>query len=89
MQPRTEFRPAPLAGLAAACVGGLVVTYLGFVQTSAGERVDEAALAGGGAAGTRGVELAPDLLTTINVATLLLVIAVLVVQALTPGRVSL
>ncbi|MGI8461950.1 MAG: phosphatase PAP2 family protein, partial [Solirubrobacterales bacterium] len=38
---------------------------------------------------TRGVELAQDLLTTISVATLLLAIAVLVVQALARGRVSL
>lgn len=81
-------RPLPLAALTFACAAGLVVLYLVFVRTHAGQRVDEAALAGR-LASPRARAAASDLLTTISVGSVALVLALLAGQALVRRRLAL
>jgi len=81
-------RPLPLAALTFACAAGLVVLYLVFVRTHAGQRVDDAALVGR-LASSRGRQAASDLLTTISAGSVALVLALLAAQALVRRRVAL
>jgi membrane-associated phospholipid phosphatase len=78
-----------LWGLAIVCAGGLVVTYLAFVRTVGGQRLDQGAFEGRALANGRAREAADQLLTTISVTTLALAIGVLVVQAFVRRRVAL
>jgi membrane-associated phospholipid phosphatase len=81
-------RPLPLAALAIACALALVVAYLVFVRTHAGQRIDEAAL--NGRLGSMHARAAADqLLTTISVGSLVLVLALLAGQALLRRRMAL
>jgi membrane-associated phospholipid phosphatase len=86
--PARPLRPLPLAALAAGCALALVLAYLVFVRTHAGQRVDEAAL-DGRLASLHARHAASQLLTTISVGSLALVLALLVAQALLRGRVAL
>jgi len=86
--PARPLRPQPLAALTLACAAGLVVLYLVFVRTHAGQRVDEAALAGR-LASPRARAAASDLLTTISVGSVALVLALLAGQALVRRRLAL
>jgi membrane-associated phospholipid phosphatase len=80
-------RPLPLAALALACACGLVLAYLAFVRTHAGQRVDEAALSGR-LASQHARHAADQLLTTISVGSLALVLLLLAGQALLRRRVA-
>lgn len=80
-------RPLPLVALTLACATGLVVAYLAFVRTHAGQRIDEAALKGR-LPSESARQAAGDLLTTISVGTLVLVLVLLVGQALLRRRVA-
>jgi hypothetical protein len=80
-------RPPPLAALALACALGLVLAYVVFVRTHAGQRVDEAALSGR-LASLHARHAADQLLTTISVGSLALVLVLLVGQALLRRRVA-
>ncbi|MGN6190267.1 MAG: phosphatase PAP2 family protein [Conexibacter sp.] len=80
-------RPLPLAGLALTCALALVATYLVFVRTHAGQRIDEAALSGR-LASAHARDAADQLLTTISVGSLALVLLLLVGQALLRRRVA-
>jgi membrane-associated phospholipid phosphatase len=80
-------RPLPLAALALACGLGLVLAYVVFVRTHAGQRVDEAALSGR-LASAHARHAADQLLTTISVGSLALVLVLLVGQALLRRRVA-
>jgi membrane-associated phospholipid phosphatase len=82
-------RVAWLWALATVCAGGLVVTYLVFVRTYGGQRLDQGAFDGRALANGRAREAADQLLTTISVATLALAILVLVVQAFARRRLAL
>ncbi len=86
--PARPLRPLPLAALTFACAAGLVVLYLVFVRTHAGQRVDDAALVGR-LASPRGRQAASDLLTTISAGSVALVLALLAAQALVRRRVAL
>lgn len=81
-------RPLPLAALTLACAAGLVLLYLVFVRTHAGQRVDDAALAGR-LASPRARQAASDLLTTISAGSVALVLALLAGQALVRRRAAL
>ena len=81
-------RPLPLAALALACALGLVLAYLMFVRTHAGQRVDEAALSGR-LASLHAREAADQLLTTISVGSLALALVLLAGQALLRRRAAL
>ncbi len=81
-------RPLPLAALAIACALALVVAYVVFVRTHAGQRIDEAAL--NGRLGSMHARAAADqLLTTISVGSLALALVVLAGQALLRRRMAL
>lgn len=80
-------RPLPLAALALACALGLVLAYVVFVRTHAGQRVDEAALSGR-LASVRARHAADQLLTTISLGSLALVLVLLAGQALLRRRVA-
>ena len=86
--PARPLRPLPLAALTLACAAGLVLLYLVFVRTHAGQRVDDAALVGR-LASPRGRQAASDLLTTISAGSVALVLALLAAQALVRRRVAL
>jgi membrane-associated phospholipid phosphatase len=81
-------RPLPLAALALTCALGLVVAYVVFVRTHAGQRIDEAALSGR-LASLHARSAASQLLTTISVGSLVLALVALVGQALLRRRVAL
>lgn len=81
-------RPLPLAALAIACGLGLLVAYVVFVRTHAGQRVDEAALSGR-LASAHARRAADQLLTTISVGSLALALVVLAGQALLRRRLAL
>lgn len=81
-------RPLPLAALTLACAAALAVLYLVFVRTHAGQRVDEAVLAGR-LASPRARAAADDLLTTISAGSVALVLALLAGQALVRRRYAL
>jgi membrane-associated phospholipid phosphatase len=81
-------RALPLAALSLACVLGLVVAYVVFVRTHAGQRIDEAAL-DGRLASLHARRAAGQLLTTISVGSLALALVLLVGQALLRRRVAL
>jgi membrane-associated phospholipid phosphatase len=85
---RRPLRPLPLAGLALACALGLVVAYIVFVRTHAGQRIDEAALHGR-LASPHARRAASELLTTISVGSLALALVLLASQALLRRRVAL
>ena len=87
MDERRPLRPLPLAALAVVCVVGLVVAYLVFVRTHAGQRIDEAAL-NGRLASPKARNAAGDLLTTISVGSLALMLVLLAGQALLRRRVA-
>jgi membrane-associated phospholipid phosphatase len=78
-----------LWGLAAVCVLALIVTYLVFVRTLHGQRLDQGAFDGRALATVRGRLAADHLLTTISVASLALALVVLMVQAAARRRVAL
>jgi membrane-associated phospholipid phosphatase len=78
-----------LWALALVCAGGLVTTYLVFVRTHGGQRLDQGAFEGRALAGGRAREAADQLLTTISVTTLALAICVLVAQAYLRRRLAL
>ncbi len=86
--PARPLRPLPLAALTIACAVGLAVLYLVFVRTHAGQRVDEAVLAGR-LASPRARQAASDLLTTISAGSVALVLALLAGQALVRRRAAL
>jgi membrane-associated phospholipid phosphatase len=81
-------RSSPLVALALACVLGLVATYVVFVRTHAGQRIDEAALSGR-LASPHARHAADELLTTISVGGLAVVVVLLAGQALVRRRVAL
>lgn len=76
-----------LAALAGACAVALVVTYVVFVRTHAGQRIDEAALSGR-LASAHAREAADQLLTTISIGSLALALVLLAGQALLRRRVA-
>jgi len=83
---RAAVRPLPLAALAAACAGALVLLYLALLRTTAGQRLDEHAV-DRRALATRPVRYAiHDLLTTVNAGMLVIVLALLVGQAILRRR---
>ncbi len=86
--PARPLRPLPLAALTVACAIGLAVLYLVFVRTHAGQRVDEAVLAGR-LASPRARTAANDLLTTISGGSVAVVLALLAGQALVRRRIAL
>ncbi|HKG39822.1 MAG TPA: phosphatase PAP2 family protein [Conexibacter sp.] len=86
--PARPLRPLPLAALAVGCALALVVAYVVFVRTHAGQRVDGAAL-DGRLASFHARHAASQLLTTISVGSLALILALLVAQALLRRRVAL
>jgi len=77
--------PLPLAALAVICAFALVLVYVVFVRTHAGQHVDEAAL-DGRLASLHARRAADDLLTTISAGSIALAIAVVVGQALVRRR---
>lgn len=80
-------RPADrLLALAVACAVLVCALYLAFVQTRAGQRVDDAALTGRDALTPRQVDDADDLLRTIDVSSVALLGAVVVGAAVMRGR---
>jgi len=83
-----SLRPLPLAALALACALGLVLAYVVFVRTHAGQRIDEAAL-NGRLASTHARHAADQLLTTISVGSVVLALVLLAGQALVRRRVAL
>ncbi len=83
--PARPLRPSPLAALALACALALVATYVVFVRTHTGQRIDEAAL-NGRLASLHARHAASDLLTTISVGGLALVLVLLAGQALLRRR---
>jgi membrane-associated phospholipid phosphatase len=86
--PARPLRPLPLAALALGCAAALVVLYVLFVHTHAGQRIDEAALHGR-LGSQRARHAADDLLTTISVGSLAVVLVLLAAQALMRRRVAL
>ena len=86
--PARPLRPLPLAVLTVGCAIALVVVYVVFVRTHAGQRIDEAALHGR-LASERADDAASQLLTTIGIGSLALVLVVLAGQALLRRRAAL
>ncbi|HET6448717.1 MAG TPA: phosphatase PAP2 family protein [Conexibacter sp.] len=86
--PARPLRPLPLAALACSCALALIVGYLIFVRTHAGQRLDEAAL-DGRLASDHARHAASVLLTTISIGSLALALMLLVGQALVRRRVAL
>jgi membrane-associated phospholipid phosphatase len=86
--PARPLRPLPLAALVLACASALIVGYLVFVRTHAGQRLDEAAL-DGRLASEHAREAASAVLTTISIGSLALALVLLVGQALVRRRIAL
>ncbi|HKG02815.1 MAG TPA: phosphatase PAP2 family protein [Conexibacter sp.] len=86
--PARPLRPLPFAVLTVGCAIALIVAYVVFVRTHAGQRIDEAALHGR-LASFRARDAASQLLTTISVGSLALVLVLLAAQALLRRRVAL
>lgn len=82
-------RLAALWALALVCAGGLIATYLVFVRTYHGQKLDQGAFEGRALAGGRAREAGAHLLTTISATTLALALLVLVAQALVRRRLAL
>ncbi|HEY4280094.1 MAG TPA: phosphatase PAP2 family protein [Conexibacter sp.] len=82
-------RPLPLVLLALASAGGVAATYELLVRTSHGQRLDQGAFDGRALATATAHDAAQHLLTTISVGTLVIAVAVLVVQALLRRRIGL
>jgi membrane-associated phospholipid phosphatase len=78
-----------LWALAIVCVGALAITYLLFVRTYHGQRLDQGAFDGHALASGHARSAADHLLTTISVASLALALVVLMAQAAIRRRVGL
>jgi len=82
-------RSSGLLALLVTSIGGLVVTFVVFVRTEDGQRIDQGAFEGRGLASPGAQEAADELLTTISVGALALAVVLLAGQALYRRRLIL